>query len=154
MKTKTFLLLLSLIAVFGLNSCQMDESINTSTLGGNWFVNRIEAIDASSLDDDLYQTNNSRYYDVTDLKAGCLMFTVSETDKFNEYLVVLYKYNGTNWQSQGAQNVNLSNENKFKFLNYHCKLRKNTEKVLEVKVKNGSDYFRYRLEKTVLDPRK
>lgn len=73
------------MAMFGLNSCQLDESINTSTLGGNWFVNRIEAIDATSLDDELYSTRNSRNYDVTNLKAGCLMINLSETDKFNQY---------------------------------------------------------------------
>ncbi|MDR0185154.1 hypothetical protein FIN92_00875 [Prevotella brunnea] len=154
MKNKTFFLFLSLMAMFGLNSCQLDESINTSTLGGNWFVNRIEAIDATSLDDELYSTRNSRNYDVTNLKAGCLMINLSETDKFNQYFIVLYKYDGTSWTNQGSRNVTLSSSNKFTFLNYQCKLKKKTDKELEVKVQAGSDFFRYRFEKTVLDPMK
>ncbi|GAB6982423.1 hypothetical protein JCM15908A_07980 [Prevotella dentasini JCM 15908] len=138
----------------GLTACQIDESINTSVLDGNWFVNRIEAISATSLDDELYQTNNSRYYYVTDLKAGCLMFTLAETDNFNEYFVTIYKYDGTSWKNQGFQSVNLSNNNKFAFLNYQCKLKKSMDKVLEVKVQDGNDFFRYRLERTDIDPRK
>lgn len=150
---KIYLYAVSTIITFmGLASCQLDESINTTELDGNWFVNRIEMINAKSLDSENYATVNSKQYDVYDLKAGCLLFIVKETPDYNEYFVIEYKYDGEKWVNQNKGNVRLYGDNKFKFNNRQCKFKKGKGGLFEIKVQYGSEFYRYTLEKTHLKP--
>ena len=174
---KNYLFVISaLIAVMGLSSCQVDEAVNTTELDGNWFVNRIEMINATSLDSENYQVVNSKDYDAYNLVEGSLLFVVKETSNFNEYFVTEYKYAGSKWVSQSQANVNsgdgsfpiiirgskwvsqsqanvrLSGDNKFTFNGRQCKFKKGKGELLEIKAKYGSEFYRYRLEKTPLKP--
>ena len=145
---KNYLFVISaLIAVMGLSSCQVDEAVNTTELDGNWFVNRIEMINATSLDSENYQVVNSKDYDAYNLVEGSLLFVVKETSNFNEYFVTEYKYAGSKWVSQSQANVRLSGDNKFTFNGRQCKFKKGKGELLEIKAKYGSEFYRYRLKR-------
>lgn len=152
MKKVLFILSVAVMTVMFLGSCQEDEKIDTTQFEGSWFVTKIEMIDATSLDDSDYQTKNSRTYNETTPANGSLLFIVSETSSFNEYVIRLFKHDGSKWNSQHQQNVKLSSNNKFTFFSRECKLKKSRETVIEVKARYGSDYYRYTLSRTLLAP--
>ncbi|MCI7309333.1 MAG: hypothetical protein MR536_00535 [Prevotella sp.] len=149
---KNYVLMVMLFILAALTSCQQDESINTSQLNGDWFVNRIETTDASSLDDEDYTTSNSRIYDSYKLQNGALMTTIRETSDFNKYFVVLYKHNGNNWEKVTQEHVTLDSKNKFDFYDCSCKFKSVRENELQVKTRVGNTILRYRLERTAIKP--
>lgn len=150
---KPFLYFFALISiVLGMGACELDESITTTELAGNWFVNRVDMINAKSLDSEDYKTINTKQYDAYSLKEGSLLFVAKETSNFNEYLVAEYKYEGTKWKLQKQERVRISSSNKFAFNNRQCKFKKGNAELLEIKAKYGSEYYLYRFEKTMLNP--
>ena len=149
---KNYVLMVMLFILAALTSCQQDELINTSQLNGDWFVNRIETTDASSLDDEDYTTSNSRIYDSYKLQNGALMTTIRETSDFNKYFMVLYKHNGNNWEKVTQEHVTLDSKNKFDFYDCPCKFKSVRENELQVKTRVGNTILRYRLERTAIKP--
>lgn len=150
---KNFLyVIMAITMVMGLMACEPDESISTTEIAGRWFVNRIEMITAQSLDSEDYEALNSKKYDAYNLKEGSLMFVVKETSNYNEYFVIEYKYDGTKWNNHQQETVRLSGNNKFVFNGRQCKFKKGSADLLEIKAKYANEYYRYRLEKTLLKP--
>ena len=117
-------------------------------MDGSWFVSKIEMLkNVGSIDDEIYETANVRNYDMDNLANGSLLVKIEESETFNLYAVHLYKYDGQKWNSLHGQQVRLSSNNHFEFYGRSCKLKKGGSGVIEVKVKEGELYYRYRLEK-------
>ena len=141
-----------LLLAMAFGSCQQDLSINTTSIAGNWFVNKSELIDATSINDELFTSVNTKNFDVYNLKAGNMILKISETQKLNDYFVILYTYDGSKWVNTRQEQVHLSAQNKFSFYGNPAKISNLNSTKLTIKVQIANEFFRHTLERTTINP--
>jgi len=150
---KTLSILITFLCLLMLCSCEEDHSINTTNLEGYWFVKRIELTDARHIDNEIYKVSNAIDYDFNNLRNGCLMVKITPLSDLNHYLVVLNKFDGSNWINIHHENVSINGNNKFNFYNYLCKFRKleKNSNYMEIKVDDAENIYRYYFRKVFIN---